>query len=64
MGQVRRFTKMLQKYKEMFYGILFGFGAGIIDTFMDAWMEGLSIQDVLSSIAQCCSIASYSSYSA
>jgi hypothetical protein len=38
---------MLQKYKEIFYGILFGFGAGIIDTFMDAWMEGLSFQDEL-----------------
>jgi hypothetical protein len=36
---------MLQKYKEIFYGGLFGLGAGILDTVMDARMEGLSIGD-------------------
>ena len=36
---------MLQKYKEIFYGGLFGFGAGVIDTFMDARMEDLSFWD-------------------
>lgn len=38
---------MLQKYKEIFYGSLFGFGAGFIDTVMDARMEGLSFRDEL-----------------
>jgi hypothetical protein len=38
---------MLQKYKEIFYGSLFGFGAGVIDTAMDARMEGLSFRDEL-----------------
>jgi hypothetical protein len=38
---------MLQKYKEIFYGGLFGFGAAVLDTFMDAWMEGLSFRDEL-----------------
>ena len=33
---------MLQKYKEIFYGILFGLGAGIIDTVMHARMEDTS----------------------
>jgi hypothetical protein len=33
---------MLQKYKEIFYGILFGLGAGIIDTVMHARMENTS----------------------
>jgi hypothetical protein len=36
---------MLQKYKEIFYGGLFGFGAGVLDTFMDARMESLSFWD-------------------
>jgi hypothetical protein len=36
---------MLQKYKEIFYGGLFGLGAGILDTVMDARMAGLSIGD-------------------
>jgi hypothetical protein len=36
---------MLQKYKEIFYGGLIGFGAGVIDTFMDARMEDLSFWD-------------------
>jgi hypothetical protein len=38
---------MLQKYKEIFYGGLFGLGAAVLDTFMDAWMEGLSFGDEL-----------------
>jgi hypothetical protein len=38
---------MLQKYKEIFYGILFGFGASILDSAMDARMEGLSFLDEL-----------------
>jgi len=38
---------MLQKYKEIFYGGLFGFGAAVIDTAMDARMEGLSFRDEL-----------------
>ncbi len=33
---------MFQKYKEIFYGILFGLGAGIIDTVMHARMENTS----------------------
>ena len=33
---------MLQKYKEIFYGILFGLGAGTIDTVMHARMEDTS----------------------
>jgi len=36
---------MLQKYKEIFYGGLFGFGTGILDTVLDARMEGLSFVD-------------------
>lgn len=36
---------MLQKYKEIFYGGIFGFGVSVMDTFMDARMEGLSLQD-------------------
>lgn len=38
---------MLNKYKEIFYGILFGLGAGVIDSFMDAHMEGLTFWDEL-----------------
>src|SRR5579871_4061393 len=30
---------MLQRYKEVLYGLLFGIGAGIIDTAMHAQME-------------------------
>jgi len=30
---------MLQKYKEIFYGIVFGLGAAIMDTVMDGRME-------------------------
>ena len=36
---------MLQKYKEIFYGGLFGFGAGILDTVLDARMEGFTFGD-------------------
>ena len=36
---------MLEKYKEIFYGGLFGLGVAILDTFMDARMEGLSFRD-------------------
>ena len=36
---------MLQKYKEIFYGGIFGFGVSVIDTVMDARMEGLSFLD-------------------
>ena len=38
---------MLQKYKEIFYGIVFGLGAAIIDTVMDGRMEGHSFWDEL-----------------
>ena len=38
---------MLQKYKEIFYGILFGVGAGIIDSVMDARAESLGLWDEL-----------------
>jgi hypothetical protein len=30
---------MLQRYKEMFYGLLFGLGASVIDVFSHASME-------------------------
>ena len=36
---------MLQKYKEIFYGGIFGFGVSLIDTVMDARMEGLTLID-------------------
>ena len=36
---------MLQKYKEIFYGGIFGFGVSVIDTVMDARIEGLSFLD-------------------
>ena len=36
---------MLQKYKEIFYGGLFGLGAAVLDTFMDARMEDLGFRD-------------------
>ena len=34
---------MLQKYKEIFYGVAFGVGAAIMDTAMDARMQGNSV---------------------
>ena len=36
---------MLDKYKEIFYGGVFGFGVSVIDTVMDARIEGLSFLD-------------------
>jgi hypothetical protein len=33
---------MLQKYKEIFYGVAFGVGAAFMDTAMDAHMQGHS----------------------
>ena len=36
---------MLQKYKEIFYGGIFGFGVSVIDTVMDARIEGLSFPE-------------------
>jgi hypothetical protein len=38
---------MFQKYKEIFYGILFGLGATIIDSIMDAREAGLGLWDEL-----------------
>ena len=38
---------MPHKYKEISYGGLFGFGAAVLDTFMDARMEGLSFREEL-----------------
>jgi hypothetical protein len=34
---------MLQKYKEIFYGVAFGVGAATMDTVMDAHMQGNSV---------------------
>jgi hypothetical protein len=34
---------MLQKYKEIFYGVAFGVGAAVMDTAMDAHMQGHSV---------------------
>jgi hypothetical protein len=36
---------MLQKYKEILFGLAFGFGAVLIDTSMDATADGNSIAD-------------------
>ena len=38
---------MFQRYKEIFYGILFGLGAAIIDSVMDAREAGLGLWDEL-----------------
>jgi hypothetical protein len=38
---------MVHKYKEIFYGILFGVGASIMDSVMDARAEGLGLWDEL-----------------
>jgi hypothetical protein len=38
---------MFEKYKEVFYGILFGLGAAIIDSVMDAREAGLGLWDEL-----------------
>lgn len=36
---------MLQNYKEIFFGLAFGIGAVLIDTFMDALADGNSLVD-------------------
>ena len=36
---------MLQNYKEIFFGLAFGIGAVLIDTFMDAMADGNSLVD-------------------
>lgn len=38
---------MLQKYKEIFYGLVFGLGAAVIDSVIDAHAENLSLWDEL-----------------
>lgn len=38
---------MLQKYKEIFYGLVFGLGAAVIDSVIDAHAESLSLWDEL-----------------
>ena len=37
---------MLRHHREIFYGLLFGFGAAVIDTFIDTTMQGKSFWDV------------------
>ena len=34
---------MLQRYKEVFYGLLFGLGASVIDVFMHASMAAAAL---------------------
>ena len=53
---------MLQKYKEIFYGVLFGLGACTIDTVMHArmentsfWIEMVQPQPAMIYIASCSS---------
>lgn len=36
---------MLRRHREIFYGLLFGFGAAVIDTFIDAQTQGKSFWD-------------------
>ena len=36
---------VLRRHREIFYGLLFGFGAAIIDTFIDAETQGKSFWD-------------------
>src|SRR5215471_16156786 len=36
---------MLRRYKEIFYGLIFGLGAACIDTFVDASMEKRAFRD-------------------
>ncbi len=38
---------MLEKYKEIFYRELFGFGTAVLDTCMDARLEALGFRDEL-----------------
>ena len=37
---------MLKRHREIFYGLLFGFGAAIIDMFIDSQTQGKSFWDV------------------
>jgi hypothetical protein len=37
---------VLRRHREIFYGLLFGFGAAIIDMFIDARTQGKSFWDV------------------
>lgn len=37
---------VLRRHREIFYGLLFGFGAAVIDTFIDSRTEGKSFWDV------------------
>ena len=37
---------MLRRHREIFYGLLFGFGAAAIDTFIDSRTQGKSFWDV------------------
>ena len=37
---------MLRRHREIFYGLLFGFGAAVIDTFIDSTTQGKSFWDV------------------
>jgi hypothetical protein len=37
---------MLKRYREIFYGFLFGIGAACIDMFIDAKMQGKQFSDV------------------
>lgn len=37
---------MLRRHREIFYGLLFGFGAALIDMFIDSTTQGKSFWDV------------------
>jgi hypothetical protein len=37
---------VLRRHREIFYGLLFGFGAAVIDTFIDSKTQGKSFWDV------------------
>jgi signal transduction histidine kinase len=37
---------VLRRHREIFYGLLFGFGAALIDTFIDSRTQGTSFWDV------------------
>src|SRR5215471_13222529 len=37
---------MLRRHREIFYGLLFGFGAAVIDMFIDSRTQGKSFWDV------------------
>lgn len=36
---------MLRRHREIFYGLLFGFGAAVIDTFIDSTTQGMPFWD-------------------